>query len=222
MASIGSYIKALRETKRYSERKLGILSMVSHATISRIENGISMPDPGTLLKLSAPLGVSYEVLLNIAGYLKGNRSIQSNIKLIRENKKMTYVQFSSDIKKVTGYEITPAILEQIESGNKDDISNDYIDLIARYEGIDVSFMFRENTPDDLKTALKVNSNKVMVGKNNEILSYIKDEDMKRWVMDPSNIDYLGFAKKIHDLGIDPDFVYEEFISKIFKKKKKRR
>jgi len=59
MDYIGEYIKTLREAKKYSQRKLGYISKVSNATINRIENNISRPDPETLKKLAIPLGVSY-------------------------------------------------------------------------------------------------------------------------------------------------------------------
>lgn len=224
MASIGSYIKALREIRHYSERKLGIMSKVSHATICRIENDISRPNPATLRKLAGPLGVSYEVLLIVAGYLNGNRFIPSNIKLIREKNNMSYTQFADNIRKVTGKGISPDILEQLEAGKSENIIPeriDCLDAIAKYEGVNVGFFFYNNTSEDLNSAIKENPYSTTGDQESLLLKHIKDENLKQWVNNPSNIDYLVFVKKMSDLGIDPDFVFEEFISKIFKKKKKK-
>jgi len=146
MSNIGNYIKLLRESKNYSQRKLSLISKVSNATINRVESGISMPDPDTLKKLAPALGASYEKFMAIAGYLTGENSANNH----------NYT---------TGGNLL--LKEEMEA----------IDLI----------------------------------------SHIKDKNLRTWITDPSSIDYIVFAKKLSDMGIDPDFVYNEFVSRIMKK-----
>lgn len=67
--NIGEYIKYLRQNKNLSLNQLALYSNVSNAHISRIENGKRKPSPDILKKLSAHLDVSYEDLLEKAGYL---------------------------------------------------------------------------------------------------------------------------------------------------------
>jgi transcriptional regulator with XRE-family HTH domain len=68
--SLADEIKHLREEKGYSQRKLSYLSGVSNTEISRIENGDRpKPSPDTLEKLSPHLGISYNELMEKAGYL---------------------------------------------------------------------------------------------------------------------------------------------------------
>jgi len=135
MSCIGEYIETLRQSKGYSQRKLGYLSGISNATINRIENGISNPDPSTLSKLSFTLGVSYEELLKLAGYLSTGKFIASNMRLIKEKCGMTYDELSKDIKKVTGKDITPQILKTLENGEAENITPAQVDIIAKYKGI---------------------------------------------------------------------------------------
>jgi len=223
MADIGKYIKSLRLAKNYSQRKLGYLSNVSNATINRIENSLSMPDPDTLKKLAHPLGVSYTELLNVAGYLYLNEKkfIPSNIKLIREKNGMDYCELAQGIKTSTGYDISPKDLEDLEKGESSSINPLLVNAIAEYQGINPQFFFRENTPENLEYALRNFPYEDDI-QNRPGLSYIKDDNLRLWVCDPSNIDYLKFAKKISDLGIDPQFILNEFISKIFKDKTVKR
>jgi transcriptional regulator with XRE-family HTH domain len=68
---IAEIIKRLREEKHYSQRKLASLSGVSNTEISRIENGQRpKPSPDVLKKLSPHLGIDYNNLMNIAGYIE--------------------------------------------------------------------------------------------------------------------------------------------------------
>jgi len=76
---LAQLIIELRNKKGYSQRKLAMVSEVSNSTISRIESAISDADPETLKKLAPFLGVSYETLMQAAGYID-NESIDSNKK----------------------------------------------------------------------------------------------------------------------------------------------
>jgi transcriptional regulator with XRE-family HTH domain len=178
MVNIGELIKSLREAKNYSQRKLGYLSGVSNATINRIENNLSVPNPQTLKKLSASLGASYIELLNAAGYLEQKEFIPGNSRFVKGNKDIAYSGCpwsGENMEGITGHEGHKGVSEK-----------------NHFEG-------------GLEQC--------------KFLWHIKDEELKQWIIQPENIDYLKLAKRISDLGINPEFVLNEFICKIFRNKK---
>lgn len=67
---LAQLIIELRNKKGYSQRKLAMISGISNSTISRIENATSDADPETLRKLAPYLGISYETLMEVAGYIE--------------------------------------------------------------------------------------------------------------------------------------------------------
>jgi HTH-type transcriptional regulator, competence development regulator len=76
--TFGEYIKNLRNEIGFSQRELAKKSNVSNAEISRIETGErKKPSPIALKALAPFLGVTYEELLQQAGYLE--EVIQHNI-----------------------------------------------------------------------------------------------------------------------------------------------
>lgn len=73
MNGIGSFIKDLRLKKDFSQRQLSLYSGISNTEISRIESGQRKnPSPDTLKKLAPCLGISYEELMEFAGYIEKN------------------------------------------------------------------------------------------------------------------------------------------------------
>lgn len=69
--NFGEYIKCLRNEKELSQRDLAEKSGVSNAEISRLETGErKKPSPTVLKALHPYLGVSYEDLLQRAGYIE--------------------------------------------------------------------------------------------------------------------------------------------------------
>ncbi|MBW4083863.1 helix-turn-helix transcriptional regulator [Paenibacillus sp. S150] len=66
----GNYLKQLREHKGLTINQLAALAGISGAQISRIENGLrGVPKPATLRKIAEAAEVSYEELMEHAGYL---------------------------------------------------------------------------------------------------------------------------------------------------------
>lgn len=66
--SINEYLKQLRIDKNISQRQLARLSGVDSSYISRYERNERIPSPDVLLKLSPYLGVTFEHLMDIAGF----------------------------------------------------------------------------------------------------------------------------------------------------------
>lgn len=68
---LGAYLKTLRGASGFSLREVEEATDVSNAYLSQLENGkISKPSPHILHKLAEFYGVSYEVLMEKAGYIK--------------------------------------------------------------------------------------------------------------------------------------------------------
>lgn len=66
----GEQLKKLRESRGYSLRQLAMRSGVSFGQISKIENGTrGVPKPDTIEKLAKGLGVDYDYLMELAGYI---------------------------------------------------------------------------------------------------------------------------------------------------------
>jgi len=122
------------------------------------------------------------------------------------------------IKKATGNEVPKDVLESMENGKYRKFNPAYIDAIAKYEGVTPEFFFRENTPRDLEYAIKNQPYKPDTVFQRHPLAHIEDRELRKWIQDPSIIEYLVFSKKICDMGINPEFILEEFVSKIFKNK----
>ena len=70
MNNLGKYLKKARKSKNLTLLQLQEKSGVSNSHISRIERGLREPSPETLKKISSPLGIPYEMLLEKAGYLE--------------------------------------------------------------------------------------------------------------------------------------------------------
>lgn len=67
---IGDYIRSLREARGWGVNKLALMSGVSNAEISRIENKErKRPHPDTLIKIARALNHPVEEFYRILGYL---------------------------------------------------------------------------------------------------------------------------------------------------------
>jgi transcriptional regulator with XRE-family HTH domain len=76
----GEYLKGLRLKKKLTIRQLDTYSGVSNSYISQMERGQrGVPKPDILQKLSKPLGVPYEDLMENAGYLNKGELLRSSI-----------------------------------------------------------------------------------------------------------------------------------------------
>lgn len=72
-SEFGKYLRGLRKSKKMTIRQLELYAGVSNAYLSHIENGKrGIPSPDILKKLSTPLGVDYDELMEKAGYIEDN------------------------------------------------------------------------------------------------------------------------------------------------------
>ncbi len=63
IVELGEYVKRKREDEKVSLREVAKRINVSASTLSRIENGIGVPDSATLARLAAWLGIPLERLM---------------------------------------------------------------------------------------------------------------------------------------------------------------
>lgn len=84
----------LRNKKRYSQRKLAMVSGLSNSTISRIESASSDTDPETLKKIAPYLDTTYEALMEVAEYFVGVSDAEIPVK---ENPEETKYPKSNDL-----------------------------------------------------------------------------------------------------------------------------
>lgn len=63
IVELGEYVKRKRQEERLSLRQVAININVSAPTLSRIENGIGVPDSATLARLASWLGMPLERLM---------------------------------------------------------------------------------------------------------------------------------------------------------------
>jgi len=70
LRTLGQWMRRIRVKAGYaSQAGLAAASGISTATISRLEAGLHMPTPETLLQLSEALRVPHEELMRAAGYI---------------------------------------------------------------------------------------------------------------------------------------------------------
>lgn len=148
----GGYLKELRKKRKLTIRQLDTYSGVSHSYISQIERGErGVPKPEILKKLSKPLGVEYEELMEQAGYLTKEeivktaisegylddlKSYETNDEMFKYTVKRMFDdpdQFFQDV----GPEATSGFVNDLLSGKEyEDFWDEMIRLALSKKGID--------------------------------------------------------------------------------------
>lgn len=96
MASLGEFIKSVREEQKLTLREFANICNLSHSYISKLEKGIDprnnkkvIPTIETLKKIADAVNYPLEKLLEISGYTDSTMSIDYNIpKEYKENHKI--------------------------------------------------------------------------------------------------------------------------------------
>lgn len=96
--TLGEYLKALRAASAFTLREVEEATEVSNAYLSQLENEkISKPSPHILHKLSTFYGISYELLMEKAGYIKhgvkGGRLAASSLGKLSSEEEATLLQY---------------------------------------------------------------------------------------------------------------------------------
>lgn len=177
---------------------------LSHSYIKNLEDGDPrtgkeiMPTLNSLEKIAPVFGMSVEDLLIEIGFIQnqGNEFISSNLMLLRGSK--SYKDICREISEKTGENIDPVLYEAIEKGHDENPSVLFIDLLAEYANVDRSFFYQKNTIEMLEEANKRFPYKY--SRTND-LTYHINEELKEFVTDPVNEEYLRFAKELKEKNI---------------------
>ena len=125
----GDYIKNLRNEKALSQRELAEKAGLSNSEISRLESGErKKPSPVTLRAIAPILGVTYEDLINEAGYAKEVVDHPGYIENIYRDEDGRLVEIVTAAKDIDSSEIKWANVAFRVSSS--DISKEELDIIS--------------------------------------------------------------------------------------------
>lgn len=206
MSRLGDLVKAKREDMKLSLREFADMCNVSHSYIKNLEDG----DPRTgkditptleyLERIAPVLGMTLEDLLKEIGYIQDtdNSFYPLNLKLIREDK--SYEDICKEIEDKTGVKIEASVYEAVEKGtNIKQLSPLFIDVLAKFAGVDRNFFYRKNTPSALEFARKISPYQYFQPKSEAFLQI--SEDIAEFVSNPENIEYLKLAQELAEKKI---------------------
>jgi transcriptional regulator with XRE-family HTH domain len=216
VVKLSSIIRTKRESLNLSFRDFGKLCGLSHAYIRNLEEGDPrtgkeiIPTIKSLKKLAPALDMSLEELLEETGYLSkaGDDFEPSNLKLIRGKK--TYDEISNEIALATGELIEPSIYEALEKGLEKNPSPIVIDIIAKYANVHRSFFYRSNEEETLEYTRKNSPYRYKAG-SDDAASCAREEDIKSFMSDPSNEEYLILARELKERKVDIESIRKIFL-----------
>ena len=209
MARLGNLIKARRERMGLSLRDFAEECRLSHSYIKNLEDGDPRtgkeitPTLSSLEKIAPVFGMSVEDLLVEIGFIQnqGKEFVPGNLLLLRGDK--SYKEICQEISEKTGENVDPAVYEAIEKGHDDNPSVLFVDLLAQYAGVDRSFFYQKNTVEMLEEAKRKFPYKYE--KAGDFSHYI-NEDLKEFVIDPENNEYLKLAKELKENNVKVNHV----------------
>jgi len=124
IVELGEYVKRKRQEEKLSLRQVATNISVSASTLSRIENGIGVPDSATLARLAAWLGMPLERLMRgslietgevaaeayveptpsiVEAHLRADRNLKPDMaKALAELFRVAYTQFAGKPNETTG------------------------------------------------------------------------------------------------------------------------
>ena len=156
--NIGEYIKKSREKKGLSINQLALYSNVSAAHISRIEHSLRKPTPHILKKISLGLKLSYEELMEIAGYLDAPKSV-SDIKFNHfHNQSLSYLLGEDEAKSLPLAETSTTYLTHLKEPTLNKQDREELKRDAEYiknAMMNVTGLAFNNKPQDDETLEKV-------------------------------------------------------------------
>jgi transcriptional regulator with XRE-family HTH domain len=210
----GLRLKFLREQRNENQEGVAALLDASIATVSRYESGERKPDYKTIIKLAEYFNVSTDYLLGVTDIPDIQPShgdidaiqkpsvemfVPANIDLICG--RLSYAEMSKDMAIKMNNPLYKTIfnsgyLKTLAKG-KIAVTRQTIDLLAAYAKVDPSFFYRKNTIEDLENA------KMEYIKNVATGSRIPDDELKTFMLQSDNVDYINFAKALKDLDVNP-------------------
>lgn len=207
--SFASMLKQLREQNRLSQKDIADYLGITRQAVASYELAKREPDYDVLKKLADYFGVSVDYLLGRANCRDVNAvTVGRNIDLIKGDR--TYLELSQDISRKLGALIFPEMLELYAKGERMPFVGT-IKILAKYACVRDSFFYTYNTPETYKKErelYKVEMSQEKVAYNEDrsmpVAGFFQDEDLNKWVVKESSIQYIKLAKEIQDAGLPVD------------------
>lgn len=206
--SFASTLKQLREKNKLSQKDIANYLGITRQAVASYELAKREPDYGVLKKLADYFGISIDYLLGRSNCKEVDAiTIGRNIDLIRGN--LTYRELSEDISNRLGALIFPDMLELYAKGERMPFAGT-IKILAKYARVKDSFFRNYNTAETYKKErelykLEVEQQKTAETCNDYLsdspLAFIRDKEIRKWVLSYDSLPYLKLAKEIQETGL---------------------
>lgn len=199
-------LKQLREQNQLSQKDIAEYLGITRQAVAAYELAKREPDYEVLKKLADYFKVSIDYLLGRASCRDVNAiTVGRNIEIIRG--KFTHKELSKDISEKLGALIFPDMLELYEKGERMPFVGT-LKILAKYARVRDSFFYSYNTPETYMREKELYDLEVSQGKHASkkeeptvTLDFISDNEIKKWIIKPSSLEYIKLAKEIQEAGL---------------------
>jgi len=222
MNNLGELFRQIRISKNWSLREAARRMGISYSYLSVLEKGVdprtgkdSNPRPDTLRLISKAYDYPYEELLKAAGYLSEPSSQEnnfdltvfiSNLNLIMKG--MTIEEFSEDIKRKTGYTISPKQIRSYLNGDIEPFPGT-ISILSNYARVTPDFWYMFNTEETLEQERKKYEENLLKSASDH---FSKDyylftnmpEDVRSWILSEESTPYIKVAMEASRNKVNPN------------------
>ncbi len=204
--AFASMLKQLREQNQLSQKDIAEYLGITRQAVASYELAKREPDYDVLKKLADYFGVSVDYILGRANCKDVNAvTVGKNIDLIKGD--LTYLELSQDISKKLGALIFPEMLELYAKGERMPFVGT-IKILAKYAQVRDSFFYKYNMPETYQKEkelylIEMNQEKASRAdkKSPAVIGYIQDNELDKWIVKESSIQYIKLAKEIQDAGL---------------------
>lgn len=204
--AFAAMLKQLRAENRLSQKDIADYLGITRQAVASYELAKREPDYEVLKKLADYFDVSIDYLLGRANCKDVNAiTIGKNIDLIKGN--FTYKELSEDISAKLGALIFPDMLELYARGERMPFVGT-IKILAKYAQVRDSFFYTYNTSETYEKERELYKLEISQQKMTEtyeevpgVLDFTQEGDIKRWILNESNLPYIKLAKEIQDAGL---------------------
>jgi transcriptional regulator with XRE-family HTH domain len=201
--SFALMLNQLREQNHLSQKDISNYLGITRQAVASYELAKREPDYEVLQKLADYFGVSVDYLLGRANCRDLNAvTVARNIDLIKGDR--TYKELSQDISDKLGALIFPELLESYAKGERMPFIGT-LKILAKYAKVNDSFFYKHNTCEDYEKERELYELEVSQEKLTDtheqtpaLQDFIDDEELKKWIVKKSSVDYIRLAKEIQD------------------------
>ncbi len=187
-------VEKLMKHKKLNKNQLSIKGDIPSSTITAFMKGkIKNPSSELIAKLAKALGMSYSDLTSdsVEIYLESLEKDIEKVKYYRRGR--TYEEYAKYLESKTGVEVPPEYIKDVENGD-----------VKSFKTLLHQIDLAEGLVQQEQMAVKG-------------LDFMENE-LKEWISDPTNIEYLRFIYKAAKEGISKELLNKASISISFDKK----